>query len=128
MARSAGGDDVTDLQTVVAIVGGCLFLFVSVFSTAQGIRSKATLAASDDVNRLAIERADQLAKRVDEQDATIAAERSERLADQQKCAQEIAHLQGQLDAATSTWAKGLAPRIAAELGPLLTTIVREAVK
>lgn len=116
----------TDLQTIIAMLGGVIILFVSVFATAQGIRSKAAFEASEDVNRLAIERADQLAKRVDEQDATIEAERRERISDQQKCAQEIARLQGQLDAATSTWAKGLAPRIAAELGPLLTTIVREA--
>lgn len=107
------------IQAVVAIVGGAFILFISVFTAAQGIRAKATADAASD-------RAEQLSHRVDEQDATIAAERRERAADQEHCARDLARLRGQLDAATSQWARDLAPHIASELVPLIVAAIREA--
>ena len=107
------------IQAVVAIVGGAFILFISVFTAAQGIRAKAVADAASD-------RAEQLAHRVDEQDATIAAERRERAADKERCARDLARLRGQLDAATSQWARDLAPHIASELVPLIVAAIREA--
>lgn len=111
------------MSTVTAVLGAVIALgifVITLYTAAQGIRTKATTEE-------AVARADQLAKRVEELEEAVKFERGERQRERGHCDREIARVTGQLEAATSAWARGLAPEIATELQPHLTRIVREAV-